>query len=340
MLQTVRHFLSLIRFSHTLFALPFALLAALMAWRLQFLNGYTAREIAAGRTEADIILEVASNVLARSLGGDAQVYPQGFEVRWQELLGILLCMVTARSAAMAFNRLVDRKLDAENPRTAARHLPAGVLSVGQVSTLTVACGFAFIASTLLFLPNRLPLYLSIPVLLFLCGYSYAKRFTAYAHFWLGTALALSPVAAWIAIRGEAVLQHPGDLTPALVLGGAVLTWVAGFDIIYSCQDFQFDRDAGLRSVPARWGIVGALRIAAACHAATVVLLALLPLVYPPFGLFYWVAVAAVAVLLVYEHALVRPDDLDRVNEAFFNVNAVISLGLVVVGALDLWLGRG
>ncbi len=297
MLTALRHFLSLIRFSHTLFALPFALLAAMMAWRLQV-------------------------------------------IRWQELLGILLCMVTARSAAMAFNRLADRKLDAENPRTAGRHLPAGIMSVAQVAALTVACGFAFIASTLLFLPNRLPLYLSAPLLALLCGYSYAKRFTAYGHFWLGTALALSPVAAWIAIRGEVVLQHPGDLTPALVLGGAVLTWVAGFDIIYACQDFQFDRQAGLHSIPVRWGIAGALRIAAACHAATAVLLALLPLVYPPLGLLYWIAVAAVAVLLVYEHALVRPDDLERVNVAFFQVNAVISLGLLAVGALDLWLGSG
>ena len=208
MLTTIQHFLSLIRFSHTLFALPFALLAAAMSWRLQ-------------------------------------------TFRWQELLGILLCMVAARSAAMAFNRLADRRLDAENPRTARRHLPAGVLSVAQVAALTAACGFAFIASTLLFLPNRLPLYLSVPVLVFLCGYSYAKRFTSYSHFWLGTALALSPVAAWIAIRGEVVLQHPGDLAPAFVLGGAVLTWVAGFDMIYACQDFQFDRQRGLHSVPAQ-----------------------------------------------------------------------------------------
>ena len=297
MFKTISHFLSLIRFSHTLFALPFAMLAALMAW-------------AEGA------------------------------FRWQELLGILLCMVTARSAAMGFNRLIDRKLDAENPRTAGRHLPAGVMSVAQVAMLTIACGAAFVTSTLLFLPNRLPLYLSLPVLAFLCGYSYTKRFTAYAHFWLGMALALSPVAAWIAIRGEAVLANPGDLVPALVLGGAVLTWVAGFDIIYACQDFQHDREAGLHSVPARWGLASALRIAAVCHAAMVVLLALVPMVYPPFGALYWIAVAAVAALLVYEHALVRPDDLQRVNEAFFNVNAVISLGLLGAGALDLWLGRG
>ncbi|NOY41825.1 MAG: UbiA family prenyltransferase [Planctomycetes bacterium] len=304
MLATIRHLLSLIRFSHTVFALPFALLAAMMAWRMQALENP----------------------------------PHAW--RWQELLGILLCMVTARSAAMAFNRLADRKIDAGNPRTAARHLPAGILSTTQVTTFTVACGLAFITSTLLFLPNRLPLFLSIPVLAFLCGYSYTKRFTSLAHFWLGTALALSPIAAWIAIRGEVVLQHPGDLLPALVLGGAVLAWVAGFDMIYACQDYQFDREAKLRSIPTRLGIAGALRLAAVCHATTVVLLGILLLVYPPFGLLYGIAVAVVAVLLIYEHALVRPDDLDRVNAAFFNVNAVISLGLLAVGTLDLWLGAG
>ena len=246
-------------------------------------------------------------------------------------------MVTARSTAMAFNRLVDRRLDADNPRTAGRHLPAGILSVPQVTAFTAACGLAFVASTLLFLPNRLPLYLSIPVLAFLCGYSFAKRFTSLAHVWLGAALALSPVAVWIAIRGEQVLNMPLDLLPAIVLGAIVLTWVTGFDIIYACQDFEFDRQRELCSIPARFGIARSLRLAAVCHAMTVALLAILPLTYPYFGTLYWTAIVAVAGLLIYEHALVRPDDLDRVNIAFFNVNAVISLGLFAVGTLDLWL---
>ena len=179
----------------------------------------------------------------------------------------------------------------------------------------------------------------MPVLLFLAGYSYAKRFTSLAHFWLGTALALSPIAAWIAIRGEAVIANPIDLLPAITLGGAVLTWVAGFDIIYACQDYESDRQARLHSVPVALGIPGALRLAAVCHALTVALLACLPLVYPLFGWLFWAAVLAVAILLVYEHALVRPNDLSRVNAAFFNVNAVISIGLFVVGTLDLWLTR-
>jgi 4-hydroxybenzoate polyprenyltransferase len=297
MFRTIRYFLELIRFSHTIFALPFALLAAVMAWRLE-------------------------------------------PFRWLDLLGILLCMVTARSFAMAFNRLADRRLDAANPRTAGRHLPAGILSIGLVAFFAAACAAGFIASTLLFLPNRLPLYLSLPVLAFLAGYSFAKRFTSFAHFWLGAALALSPIAAWIAIRGEAVLADPADLLPAVVLGAAVLTWVAGFDIIYACQDYDSDRKAKLHSVPVKLGIHGALRLATACHALTIVLLAVLPLAYPFFGWIYWTGTAAVAALLVYEHLLVRPDDLSRVNAAFFNVNAVISLGLLAIGSLDLLLGSG
>ena len=305
MLQTIRHFLSLIRFSHTLFALPFALMAAVMAWWLR-----------AVETSATSLMSAAG---------------------WQEVVGILLCMVFARSAAMAFNRLVDWRIDARNPRTAGRHLPAGILSVGQVALFTILSTVGFVASTLLFLPNPLPLYLSVPVLLFLCGYSYAKRFTSLAHFWLGAALALSPIAAWIAIRGEQVMTNPADLLPPLVLAGAVLAWVAGFDILYACQDYAFDREAGLRSVPVRLGIPGALRLAAVCHAAMLLLLALLPMAYPHLGLLYWGGLVAVAALLSYEHWLVRPDDLDRVNVAFFHVNAIVSTGLLVATTIDVVL---
>jgi 4-hydroxybenzoate polyprenyltransferase len=304
MLQTIQHLLGLVRFSHTLFALPFALMAAVMAW--------VAR--------------------ARETGASA--------VQWRELVGILLCMVTARSAAMAFNRLVDKDLDARNPRTAGRHLPTGTLSAPSVWLFFVASSVGFIASTLLFLPNQLPLFLSVPVLIFLCSYSYAKRFTSLAHFWLGTALALSPVAAWVAVRGNEVLTNPTDLLPAVVLGGAVLSWVAGFDILYACQDYDFDRSARLHSIPVSLGIRRALWLAAACHAVTVCLLACLPLVYPPLGWIYGVGIFAVALLLLYEHAIVRPDDLTRMNTAFFHVNAVISLGLLAVSSLDLLVGGG
>jgi 4-hydroxybenzoate polyprenyltransferase len=344
MFKTIRHFLELIRFSHTLFALPFALLAAVMAWRLQAIqrppvDPYSFEAANVG----DLIWSDDPTMHDRYVAvGPATIAWDGlpiwkFYFRWQEIVGIVLCMVMARSFAMGMNRLADRQLDAVNPRTAGRHLPAGILSVRHVVAFVAACAIGFIASTLLFLPNRLPLYLSVPVLAFLAGYSYAKRFTSLAHFWLGAALALSPVAAWIAIRGEVVLSQPLDLLPAIVLGGAVLTWVAGFDIIYACQDYDADRQAELHSVPVKFGIRGALRIAALCHVGTIAFLVALAIVFP-FGWVFWTGVAAVAVLLIYEHLLVRPDDLSRVNAAFFHVNAVISLGLFAVGTLDLCLG--
>lgn len=331
MLQTIRHFLSLVRFSHTIFALPFALLAALMAWRLSFVEDLWAWDSA--EDPPDAVHWLGST---RAFSMDWSDSP-GFAIRWQELVGILLCMVAARSAAMAFNRLADRTLDANNPRTASRHLPAGILSVGQVTAFAAICSVGFIASTLLFLPNRLPLYLSVPVLAFLLGYSYAKRFTSLAHYWLGVALALAPIAAWIAIRGEIVMERPADLLPAVVLGAAVAAWVAGFDVIYACQDVDYDRQAGLRSIPVRLGVAGALRLAATSHLATILLLACVPLVFPPFHWIWWMGITAVAALLVYEHALVRPNDLARVNAAFFNVNAIISMGLLVAGGVDLVL---
>jgi 4-hydroxybenzoate polyprenyltransferase len=344
MLRTIRHILEMIRFSHTLFALPFALLAAVMAWHATHLQLQIYDVVA----EADKKMRDATPLLQSTRpDGSEFVFVIGANplepraaFQWQEVVGLLLCMAAARGFAMSINRLADRKLDAENPRTAGRHLPAGVLNVGQVSAFAIACAAVFVVSTLWFLPNWLPLALSIPVLVFLAGYSYAKRFTWLAHVWLGAALGLSPVAAWIAIRGDVVLVHPADLLPAVVLGAAVLTWVAGFDILYACQDYDADRKAELHSVPVRFGIPGALRIAAACHLATIALLAVLPIAYPPFGWIYWAGVAAVAVLLVYEHLLVRPDDLSRVNIAFFRVNAVISLGLFAVGTLDLLVAQG
>ena len=295
----------MIRFSHTLFALPFAILAAVMAW-------------------------------VAPVSGDVSI-----QFRWWHLVGILVCMVGARSAAMAFNRLVDRAIDAENPRTAGRHLPAGKLSVNSVLWFTVASAAIFFVGNALFLPNWLPLAISVPVLLVLLGYSYTKRFTALAHFWLGIALALAPICAWVAIRGLIVITQPEDLAPAVVLGVAVLFWVAGFDMIYACQDYQYDVEKNLNSVPVMLGIGGALRLAAACHAVMVALLILLPLLSqwcgPPlgFGWLYGVAVVALTGLLVYEHWLVSPDDLTRVNAAFFNVNVTISVGLLVVGLIDL-----
>lgn len=314
-LAKLRMFGELIRFSHTIFALPFALLSAAMAWDLR------------------IDVKMAGDHIVWVADGFVCTIEESFP-RWQEFLGILLCMVFARSAAMAFNRVVDWKFDAENPRTKQRHIPAGLMSRGTVIGWTIACSIGFVASTLLFLPNRWPLILSVPFLAFICGYSLTKRFTSLAHFWLGTSLMLAPISAWIAILGDTAFQIPW---PPIILGLAVLFWVAGFDIIYATQDVDIDRKLRLRSVPARFGVAGALRIAAGCHLLTVVLFALVPSVFPAFGTAWYVGVAAVAVLLIYEHALVRPDDLTRVNAAFFNCNAIVSLGLLVVGIVDLFV---
>ncbi len=192
------------------------------------------------------------------------------------------------------------------------------------------------ASTLLFLPNRLPLILSVPVLAFLAGYSFAKRFTALAHFWLGTALALSPVAPGSRFAAKPCSPIRPICCP-LVLGGAVLTWVAGFDIIYACQDYDVDITAGLHSVPVRSASRGALRLAAACHLATIVLLACLPLVYPAFGWVYWLGIVGRRRAVDLRALLVRPDDLSRVNAAFFNVNAVISLACLLSAVWTCWI---
>ncbi|MFZ9091346.1 MAG: UbiA-like polyprenyltransferase, partial [Planctomycetaceae bacterium] len=234
-----------------------------------------------------------------------------------------------RSAAMAFNRLVDRRIDAGNPRTAMRHLPAGLLSVRSVVGFTVFSSLVFILSTLIFLPRQLPLFLSVPVLLFLLGYSLSKRFTSLCHYWLSAALMLSPIAAWIAIRNELALA------PTL-LGGVLFFWVGGFDILYACQDAEFDRTEGLRSIPSKIGIPNALKLAAFSHLLTI---AMLIAVWQVLGLslFFLAGVLAIAALLIWEHLLVRPDDLTRINIAFFNINAVISFGILILGCLDIWL---
>jgi 4-hydroxybenzoate polyprenyltransferase len=293
----------MIRFSHTVFALPFAALATVMAF-----------------------VAPASGAI---------------EFRWWWIVGILVAMVGARSAAMAFNRLVDRRIDAENPRTAKRHLPAGILSVSMVTGFTLISILIFLGGTILFWPNWLPVAVAIPVLLVLLGYSYAKRFTALAHVWLGFALGLAPVCVWLAVRGGEVLRDPFDLFPSVLVGMAVMCWVSGFDIIYACQDADFDRQSGLRSIPAWLGVPQALGVAAVFHFVTILLFCAVPFSHwvggPELGLgaIWLVGLLAIAGLLVWEHRLVSPNDLSRVNAAFFNVNAVISLGLLLIGTVDL-----
>ena len=302
----IKHYMQMIRFSHTIFALPFALLST--AWAF--------------------VVPLPS--------GDAGGPPSYLPFRWLSLLGIVLCMVAARSFAMAMNRLLDHRWDAENPRTASRHLPAGILSRSSVGWFSVFCALGFIVCCCLFLPNTLPLILCVPVLCFLAGYSLAKRFTNLVHFWLGIALMLAPVCAWIALRGDSVQMAPSDLLPAVTLGLVVFLWVSGFDIIYACQDAEYDRSAGLFSVPAWLGVRNALRVAAVCHAAMWIVAMLLSFALPvlSLGWLFRSALVVVGLLLVYEHSIVSDKNLTRMQLAFFQLNSIISVLFLVVGTVD------
>jgi 4-hydroxybenzoate polyprenyltransferase len=273
----------MIKFEHSIFALPFALTGALLARR-------------------------------------------GWPT-WRELTWLVVAMVGARSAAMSFNRLADLRFDALNPRTRMRALPAGHLSAGFVAGFTAAsCALLLVAA---FELNPLAFKLSPLALFLILGYSYTKRFTWLSHFVLGACLGASPVAAWIALRG--------DLKAGVViLGAAVMLWVAGFDILYACQDVEFDRQHGLESIPCRFGVPAALYTSVALH---MLMLALLVAVARMENL-KWVAglgLAAVAALLAYEHALVKPSDLSRINAAFFTVNGYISLLFFATWAADIWI---
>lgn len=278
--------LRMIKFEHTLFALPFAFLGAVLA---------------------------------------AEGIPA-----WDKLLWITLAMVGARSAAMTFNRIVDRDIDAKNPRTASRELPSGKLGIGFAWTFFAAAValFLFAAYSL----NWLAFALSPIALLSILGYSYAKRFTSLAHLLLGWALAISPTAAWIAVRGAIDSEVP------LLLSLVVLMWTAGFDVLYACQDLEFDRKAGLRSIPARYGIKNSLWIARLFHFQTFIVLVLLYLV-SGLGWLALAGVLAVGALLAYQHTLVKANDLSRMNAAFFTTNAFISVILLLTFGGGVLLNR-
>ena len=281
-------FMNLIRFEHTLFALPYAVAGALLA----------ARGLPEGRT----------------------------------FLWIIVAMVGARTAAMTFNRLVDRRIDRANPRTANRASASGEISVGfLVGATVVAAGLFFFAA---FMLNRLAFMLAGPTLVVLLGYSLTKRFTRWSHFVLGAALGLSPLGAWVAVQADL-----STAWPAFYLGLAVLFWTAGFDILYACQDENFDRDAGLFSVPARLGRRGAFLVARLAHVAVPLLLFAVGQT-ASLGVVYHVAVVLVAALLIYEHSIVGVDDLDRLGRAFFTVNIVISVVVMSATFLDLILISG
>lgn len=274
--QKLRTTLEMIKFEHTLFALPFAFLGAILA---------------------------------------ANGLPE-----WRTLLWITVAMAGARSAAMTFNRIVDRDIDAQNPRTANRELPSGKLSLSfaWMFLMVSVSVFLFAAYSL----NWLAFALSPIALLSVLGYSYAKRFTAFAHLFLGWALAISPTAAWIAVRGAIDSEVP------LLLSLLVLMWTAGFDVLYACQDFEFDKKAGLRSIPARFGIQRSLWIARLFHLQAFVVLLLFYAV-TDLGWLALGGVAAVGLLMIYQHTLLKANDLSRMNAAFFTTNAFVSVILLL-----------
>jgi 4-hydroxybenzoate polyprenyltransferase len=275
--------LEMIKWEHSIFALPFALTAAILA---------------AGGLPA-----------------------------WRTIAWILVAMVAARSCAMAFNRWADADLDAANPRTRTRAIPAGLLTRRFVLGFTVLAALVFVLASAQL--NRLTLYLSPLVLVVLLGYSYMKRISRWSHLVLGLALGLAPAAAWIAVRGS--------LDPRiLVLTAAVTLWTGGFDVLYACQDFEHDRAAGLYSLPQSIGIPGAFSAARAMHLAMLGLLVWFGLLFH-FRTVAWIGIAAVGLLLAYEHSLVSPRDLRRLNAAFFTMNGVIATVFLAFVAADLWL---
>lgn len=288
--QRLRLTLDMIKFEHSIFALPFALTGAMLAWRNA---GFPAEGAA-----------------------------------WK-LVWIVIAMVGARSAGMAFNRILDADIDGLNPRTKSRHLPAGLLSAG------FAWGFLiFMAAVLVVAAGMLgPLCLQLSplALAIVMGYSYTKRFTSWSHLVLGFALGIAPAAAWIAVDGSLDLR-------ILWLTAAVTFWTAGFDMIYSCQDFEFDRGSRLHSVPKRLGIAGALTLSRVLHLAMLVCLVMLLQSFS-LGMLGAVGIGIVALLLVYEHSLVKADDLSRVNAAFFTVNGYVSVLFFVFWAADVWYAR-
>ncbi|HWG57554.1 MAG TPA: UbiA-like polyprenyltransferase [Candidatus Acidoferrales bacterium] len=284
----MRVVLEMIKFEHSVFALPFALVGALLAAR------------AAGELPS-----------------------------WTQILWIVVAMVGARSAAMTVNRIADIEYDRRNPRTANRALPRGELSIGFAWAFTIAAAAVLVIAA--WRLNRLALELSPVALVILFLYSYTKRFTSWSHLVLGFCLGISPAAAWIAIRGSLDAR-------ILILCGAVTLWVGGFDVLYACQDVEFDRTAGLHSIPRRLGVARALLAARAMHAAMIALLAWLAW---SFALSWpaWAGIIVVALLLAYEQSLVKPHDLSKINAAFFTVNGYISLLFLLFWGAAAVIGR-
>jgi 4-hydroxybenzoate polyprenyltransferase len=287
LLEKVHNYTALVRFSHTVFALPFALSSVALAW---------------------------------------PKHP----VTLRALLWILVAMVSARTAAMGFNRLVDRKFDALNPRTAGWELPQGKVRIWEAISLTTVAALVFVLAA--YQLNWICFVLSPVALAIVFFYSLTKRFTWASHLFLGLALALAPLGAWLAVSGT-----PSDLAELFVpfyLALAVVFWLAGFDIIYSLQDRDFDRTQGLYSIPVRFGVAAALQLSTLFHLGTIAFLALVGF-SAGMGLIYWLGFLAVALVLLWEHRIVTPTDLSRINRAFFDLNAYVSLGYFFATLADI-----
>ncbi len=282
----------LIRFSHTVFAMPFALASVALAW-------------------------------------------PNHPVTLRMIIWIVVAMVAARSAAMGFNRLADRKLDALNPRTRGWELPQGKVRFWEAALLTALCSLVFIYAA--YQLNPLCFALSPVALAIIFFYSLTKRFTWTSHLFLGLALSLAPMGAWLAVTGAP--ERFSELLTPFWLGLAVLFWLAGFDVIYALQDHDFDRTHGLYSIPVRFGVARGLQLSSLFHSLTVFFLALVG-ISGGLGAIYWGGLAAVALILIWEHRIVKPDDLSRVNRAFFDFNAYVSIGYFLTTLGDLLLGGG
>ncbi|HEX7412113.1 MAG TPA: UbiA-like polyprenyltransferase [Bacteroidales bacterium] len=282
----VKNYLSLVKFAHTIFALPFALIGYFMATRID-----------------------------------------GYSFSWNSLLLVVLCMLFARNAAMSFNRYADRIYDGENPRTFSREIPAKVIKPGSALIFTLINSFLFVSAT--WFINPLCFWLSPVALVVILGYSYAKRYTAFSHFILGLGLSLAPAGAYLAVAGRF------SLLP-VILSIAVLFWVTGFDIIYALQDDEFDREQKLHSMPAAVGRKWALVLSAFLHALVAMLFLWVGL-SGSFGLVFWAGYGIFVLLLFYQHLLVKPFDLSRVNVAFFTLNGIASLLFAVFTIADLFL---
>ncbi|MGZ3905046.1 MAG: UbiA-like polyprenyltransferase [Bacteroidia bacterium] len=284
-MEKVKQYLSLIKFSHTIFALPFAIIGFLLAVKEEH-----------------------------------SFSPQIF-------VCMLLCMVFARSAAMAFNRYIDRKFDALNPRTKSREIPAGVISSSSALAFTIISALAFVATT--WFINPICFYLSPVALLVVLGYSYTKRFTAFCHIVLGIGLSLAPIGAYLAVTGVF------NLLP-LLFSFTVLTWVSGFDIIYALPDAEFDKTQNLHSIPAYFGLKGALKLSEVLHFISLVFV-LSAGIIGHFNFLYWIGTGVFTFLLIYQHRLVKPNDLSKVNLAFGTTNGIASLVFACFTVSDMFL---